>query len=403
MARRCGLGPQVGLLAGRRRARPGMTRGAARQPLPDALRALALLAVLVVNAAGYLVAPWGALLGERSPPDSGLASAVQGVMAALLQGKGYPMLAFLFGMGLVLAAHRADATWSAQRGVRRKKRLLQLGVLHGVFIYFGDILTMYALVGWSLMTRLHEPWSSLRPRLRRAGWWALGVTAVTVAATAFFAMEAGLGSLTDSRAEPTLAQAQGWIEFWQVNAGAYFSSQIGALLLFWPVVRLCMLCGVAAARLRFLTHRRWRPALRRWTVRLALPLLLLNVTYGVVYVHTVPGSQRLLLMDAVGSVVGPPLAWVYVMLMALAARGGQAAWCRALAPLGQRTLTLYVGHSLLCVALYTGIGIGLQPGTAAMATFSVVLWCLALVAARASGARRWPLEAWMARRPRQHG
>lgn len=380
-----------------------MTRRAARQPLPDALRALALLAVLVVNAAGYLVAPWGALLGERNPPDSGLAGAVQGAIAALLQGKGYPMLAFLFGMGLVLAARGHGATPSVQRGVRRQKRLLKLGMLHGVFIYFGDILTMYALVGWRLLARLHEPWRSLRPRLWRACGWALAVTALTVAGTAFFAAEAGLPGVSGSSVEPTLAQAQGWRDFWRINAGAYLIAQVFALLLFWPVLRLCMLCGMAAARLRLLTHRRWRPALRRWTVRLALPLLLLNVTYGAAYVHTLAGSQRLFLVDALGSVVGPPLAWVYVMVLALAARGGQAAWCRALAPLGQRTLTLYVGHSLLCVALFTGVGMGLQPGTATMASFSVLLWCLALAAARASGARRWPLEAWLARLPQRPG
>ena len=403
MARGPGLGPQVGLLAGRRRVPPGMTLRAARQPLPDAMRALALFAVLAVNAGGYLVAPWGALLGERSPPDSGLASAVQGVTAALLQGKGYPMLAFLFGMGLVLATRGRGAIPSAQRGVRRQKRLLKLGLLHGVFIYFGDILTMYALVGWRLLARLHEPWRSLRSRLWRACWWALGVSAVTVAATAFFAAKAGLASLTGSSPEPTLAQAQGWLDFWQINAGAYLALQIPALLLFWPVLRLCMLGGVAAARLRLLTHRRWRPALGRWTMRLALPLLLLNVGYGMAYVHTEAGSQRLFLLEAAGSVVGPPLAWVYVMVLALAARGGQAAWCRWLAPLGQRTLTLYVGHGLLCVALFTGVGIGLQPGTAGMATFSVVLWCPAVVVARASGSRRWPLEAWMARRPQRQG
>lgn len=382
-----------------------MTRRAARQPLPDALRALALLAVLVVNAAGYLVAPWGALLGERNPPDSGLAGAVQGVIAALLQGKGYPMLAFLFGMGLVLAARGHGAMPSVQRGVRRQQRLLKLGMLHGVFIYFGDILTMYGLVGWRLLARLHEPWRSLRPRLWRACGWALAVTALTVAGSAFFAAAdaTGLPSVSGSSVEPTLAQAQGWLDFWRINAGAYLFAQVLALLLFWPVLRLCMLCGMAAARLRLLTHRRWRPALRRWTMRLALPVLLLNAVYGAACVQTLAGSQRLFLVDALGSVVGPPLAWVYVMVLALAARGGQAAWCSALAPLGQRTLTLYVGHGLLCVALFTGVGMGLQPATLTMATFSVLLWCLGLAAARASGARRWPLEAWLARQPPRQG
>lgn len=380
----------------------GVTGPATRQPLPDALRALAMLAVLAVNAAGYLVAPWGALLGERSPADSGPAMAVQGLIAALLQGKGYPMLAFLFGMGLVLATRRSAARRAPQRGVRRQKRLLGLGLLHGLFVYFGDILTMYALVGWRLIARLHVPWHSLRQQLWRAWWWALGVSALSVALTVLFAARAGLASLAGSasvEAEPTLAQAQGWIAFWQINAGAYFAVQIGALLLLWPVVRFLMLCGVAAARLRLLTHRRWRPVLWRWTLRLAPPLLLLNLGYGVAYVDAAATSERLFLVEAIGGLIGPPLAGVYLLGLALAARGGQAAWCRWLAPLGQRTLTLYVGHSLLCVGLFAGVGLALQPGTVGMATFSVVLWCLALVAARASGARRWPLEAWIARRP----
>lgn len=376
---------------------------AARQPLPDALRALALWAVLAVNASGYLVAPWGTLLGDRSPPDSALAGAVQGLVAALLQGKGYAMLAFLFGTALVLASRGAGPAQPAPRLVQRQKRLLKLGVAHGLFVYFGDILTLYALVGWRLLARLHQPWRNLRLQLWRTGWWALGVTVVAIAAAAFFAIRAGLAGLAVSNAEPTLAQTQGLWAFWNVNAGAYLAGQLGALLLFWPVLRLCMLCGVAAARWRLLTHRRWRPALRRWTLRLAPPLLLLNLGYGVAYASAEPGSDRLFLIEAVGTLIGPPLAGVYVMALALLSHGGQSAWCRRLAPLGQRSLTLYVGHSLLCLGLFTGVGLGLQWGTVGMVIFSTALWYLALWAARASGTRRWPLEAWMARRQRQAG
>lgn len=44
----------------------------------------------------------------RTPVDSTTAAALQGLIAALLQGKGYPILAFLFGMGLVLAMRGRD-------------------------------------------------------------------------------------------------------------------------------------------------------------------------------------------------------------------------------------------------------------------------------------------------------
>jgi uncharacterized protein len=369
-----------------------------REPLPDALRALAMLAVLAVNAAGYLVAPWGALLGERTPPDSGTASAVQGLTAALLQGKGYPMLAFLFGMGLVLATRGRDPAAARARALKRQKKLLGLGVVHGVFVYFGDILTMYALIGWNLLRRVREPWAPFRRRLKRALWWALGVTLLAVALTFWISAAAGLAGEPVAESEPRLVQAQRWIDFWLFNGSAYLAMLVGSLLLGWPVLRLAMLCGIAAARLRLLTHRRWRAQLERWLVRAALPLLLLNLGYGFAYVSVSAGSERAFWIEAAGNLVGPPLAAMYLFALSLAARGGTAGWCRTLAPLGQRTLTLYVGHGLLCVLLFGGVGLGLELSTLDMAIFAFGLWLLAFGLAKASGSSRWPLEAWLARR-----
>lgn len=369
-----------------------------RQPLPDALRALAMIAVLTVNAMGYLVAPWGALLGARSPPDSSLALAIQGLVAAVLQGKGYPMLAFLFGMGLSLALRGRPAPLAHQRAIARQKKLLKLGLLHGVFVYFGDILTMYALIGWRLLAHVRAPWPVLRRRLRRALGWALGAAVVSIVLMLLlFGRLASTGEAA-MQADPTLGQSHRLLDFWWLNASAYAVMQIGGLLLLWPVLRLCMLCGVAAARLRLLTHRRWRRGLRRGLWRWAPPVVLLNASYGMAYVSVVEGSQRAFWVEFLGNLLGPPLAAVYVLVLALLAHGGQAAWCHWLAPLGRRTLSLYVGHSLLCAGLFSGLGLGLHPGTRDMALFALLWWCLALLAARASAGRRWPLEAWMARR-----
>lgn len=370
----------------------------ARDPLPDALRALALLAVLAVNAAGYLVAPWGALLGERTPADSATAAATQGLIAALLQGKGYPMLAFLFGMGLVLAMRGRDPAQARQRALKRQHRLLGLGVVHGVLVYFGDILTMYALIGWNLLRRVREPWAPFKRRLKRALAWAVGATALTLVVGLGAGTGTRLAADTAAAPEGRLVQAARWVDFWQLNAGAYLAMLVVSLLLAWPVLRLLMLCGIAAARLRLLTHRRWRARLARALAWSAPPLLLLNLGCGLAHVGATAGSQRALWIEALSSLVGPPLAAVYVIALALAARGGTAAWCRALAPLGQRTLTLYVAHGLLCALLFGGVGLGWKPSTLGLAIFAFGLWALAWGLARASGTRRWPLEAWLARR-----
>ena len=54
------------------------------------------------------------------------------------------------------------------------------------------------------------------------------------------------------------------------------SSQLSALLFAWPLVRLLMLLGIAAARLRLLTHARWAGSRCRLAHRALWPVLVLN-------------------------------------------------------------------------------------------------------------------------------
>ncbi|MCM0608928.1 MAG: DUF418 domain-containing protein [Ideonella sp. WA131b] len=369
-----------------------MSRGV-REPLPDALRALALLGVLVVNAAVYLSSPWGALLGDAAARAGGAARLLQGLCAFLVQGKAYPILAFLFGMSLAMALASRPQAEALERARSRQRWLLVLGVLHGVFIYFGDILTMYALIGGLVLRHATAPWGRLRRVLRRALIWALvvgAVAAVVVLAGLAWAPAADLGA----DAEPNFTDVASWPEFWRLNAEGYLFIQVGTLFIGFALLRLLMLAGVAAARLRWLTHRRWEQQrlqlLRRW----AWPALVLNAVYGLGYVVFGGDRAALGMVELLGFSVGPLLSMV--MVTALAQHARHARWPQALAPLGQRTLTLYVGHGLFCVLLFSGVGLGLQPGPFGLLAFALLLWAAAGLAAHTSGKRRWPLEAWMA-------
>lgn len=368
-----------------------MPRDPSRLTLPDALRALALVSVLVVNAIGYAAAPWGTPLGLATPPDSVWAQAVQGTVAAVLQGKGYTMLAFLFGMSLWLAARGRSRADALRRGVVRQRRLLGLGVVHGVFVYFGDILTLYALVGRRLLGRLHLPWG----RLRRHWWLALG--AAVLAKLVWVALIVAYPEPPPALGEPTLSSAAGAWGFLQLNAGVYLANLIPSVILGGPVFYFCMVCGVAAARLRLLTHRRWRPVLRRAIGWFGLPLLALSALYGWGWATTEPLHPLRSGIEVLGELTSLPMAVVYVAALSLLADGGQARWCAALAPLGRRTLSLYLGHGLLGLVLFSGAGLALQPTTPQMAALALGLWLTALGAAHRSGPRRWPLETWMAR------
>lgn len=369
-----------------------MSSPAGREQLPDALRAIAMVAVLVVNAIGYAAAPWGAMLGERTPADSPWAAAAQGLVGALLQGKGIAMLAFVFGMSLWLAARRRNPAEARRRGAVRQRRLLVLGVLHGAFVYFGDILTLYALTGWLLLRQLLRPGAALLRHLRRVLVFAV------VVKLAWVGVLVGWPSGPVPVGVPTIGTVAGLASFVQLNADAYLFAQAFTIVFAGPLIYLCMVGGVVAARLRLLTHRRWRPHLRAWLGRIGPPLLLLTAVYGVGVAWTEPQHPLRPWIDTLGDLAALPLAACYLMALALAADGGRARWCRWLAPLGQRTLTLYLGHSLVCMVVLSGAGWGMPWTTVQVVGFSLGLWLLAWVAAWCSGSRRWPMEAWMARR-----
>jgi len=364
-----------------------------REPFPDALRALALLGVLVVNALGYLSSPWGAVLGDEAAQAGGAAQLLQGMTAFLVQGKAYPILAFLFGMSLAMALAARPQAQALERARARQRWLLLLGVLHGVLIYFGDILTMYALIGWLVLRHATAPWARFRQLLRRAMVWALvvgAVAAVVVLAGLAWAPAAESGA----DAEPNFTAVASWPEFWRLNVEGYLFIQLGTLILGFALLRLLMLAGVAAARLRWLTHPRWQGQRQRLLRRWVWPALVLNALYGIGYVAMGSDRDAQGMVEVLGFSAGPLLSMV--MVTALAQHAQHALWLRALAPLGQRTLTLYVGHGLVCVLLFSGVGLGLQPGPVGLMAFAVGLWAAAWLAARASGQRRWPLEAWMA-------
>ena len=357
-----------------------------REPLLDALRALAMVGVLVVNAISYTVGPWGAPLGEPAPPGA-LSLGLQALTALLLHGKAYPLLAFLFGAGLVLSGRRAKL--ADQR--RRLWRLLALGVLHGALVYSGDILTMYALTAFLVVAHVHERPAPLLARLLRGCGWALGAIGLSLALTLW------TGGSADADPSEGFGATASWADQLWLNFNAYAILQVLGVVLFLPVLRAAMLAGMLAARLRLLTHRRWRPHWRRWTLRLLPVGLVVNAAYAWSVVDAgIRHDDNLSLWTAVAPGIGWLLTAPLLGLVVLKARR----WPRWLAPLGQRTLSLYLLHSVLCVLLFSGAGAGWPLPTLAAWGWALGLWVAWLLASQAMAARGWrgPFEAWLARR-----
>ncbi|HEX8691644.1 MAG TPA: hypothetical protein VF746_04440 [Longimicrobium sp.] len=120
----------------------------------DVLRGIALLGVLLANVWLWFSGLWFHAADFRPElARATLDSAVVHFVAVFVSGKAISTFSFLFGLGFAVQALRAEA-----RGVRvaplHRRRLgvlLAIGLAHGVLLWYGDILTAYALLGFVLL------------------------------------------------------------------------------------------------------------------------------------------------------------------------------------------------------------------------------------------------------------
>lgn len=121
----------------------------------DVLRGIAVFGIFLINMPLF-IAPANAFFGWESNP---FWTAEKDRIATLLiyifaQGKFYTMFSFLFGLGfgvqLIRAAERHSQNFTRVY-LRRLTVLLTVGALHMFLVWWGDVLHVYALLGFILM------------------------------------------------------------------------------------------------------------------------------------------------------------------------------------------------------------------------------------------------------------
>ena len=115
----------------------------------DVLRAVTLLGVLLVN----LLTEFRVSVFEQWFPDSAAATedrALDRFVALAIEFKAIVLFSFLFGVGLAIQFDRCQRAGRGFAGhvARRFGSLLVLGLLHLTLLWNGDVLTLYALVGF---------------------------------------------------------------------------------------------------------------------------------------------------------------------------------------------------------------------------------------------------------------
>ncbi|MCS7066606.1 MAG: DUF418 domain-containing protein [Fimbriimonadales bacterium] len=371
---------------------------AARLKAVDALRGVALLGILLVN-----------LIHFKSPVQYGIGFSGQvhsldgwalRLIGWLFEGKFYPIFSFLFGLGFALQMMRLE-----ERGapfvsiyVRRLVVLALIGVLHAVFIWSGDILLPYALLGFVLLLfRRCQPRTLL---LWIGALWLFqflccsGLTGcITLSARmpeAASGFQQGEKEMVKEFTHQQERARRAYGEGNYLEAARYRVREWGTLLLIYlatfPNLLIMFLLGLYFGRLRVFELV---ADYRRGLTGVALVGLLLGLPLNWFYAQQVLTLAQQVRMDAIFLALwlmmsfGPLLSLGYIAAFLLLWERFE--WMQRLlqpvAQAGRLALTNYLTQSLVCTLVFYGYGLGYygKVGLAAGVGFALLLYLAQLV------------------------
>lgn len=353
----------------------------------DAVRGLAVLGILAVNAC-YFAAPMQAV---SNPFLSPLAVGPDGlwswsVMHVFFELKMVTLFSILFGVSLYLAGGETDDEARGKVLLRRLAWMALFGIVHGVLIWFGDILLTYAVTGLGVM--FVRSWAPGRLLLN-----GLLIFAIVVVLPALLSPLVPLGP------EDIRAQAAYWaprpdyvtdtIAAYQGN-GARANVSTWLFLTFHPssiifIARTAalMMIGMALFKWGFFNGRwpAWRYGLLTGAGAASLALVAqqaqLNVAARFDVAHMTQIGQ------AANHVLSPLIALAYASVIILLVKWGALIWAmRPLCAVGRMAFSNYIAQSLIMTSIfYGGRGFGLYGEMDRQTLWLIVLgvWALQLI------------------------
>jgi uncharacterized protein len=324
---------------------------AQRFPQLDAMRGIALFGILLVNAPFFLMpeGSFGTYALQKFPGWHNRAA--EFITSWLFDAKFILIFSFLFGWGLHTQMQRGEGF--ERRYFLRMLGLLIIGLMHAVFLFVGDILVTYAVLGVALF--LMRDWSSRKLLIAAGVLWVVSIVA-----------QAALGALVLMFPE-SLANYSQLVQLHRYGSFIAITEQriedvIGLYMvtpfLFMPQVLGMFCAGLAAAK----TYgpqgnlEAAKPLARQVLKWLWLPALALNALYAV-------AMNSLIFNAAIGlgmrGAFAPLLTAVYMSAAVFLFSNSRAALVsKIFAGEGRMSLSIYIGESVVMgfIALSYGLG-----------------------------------------------
>jgi uncharacterized protein len=380
---------------------------AERIQIVDILRGFALFGILLVNMAIFSY-PFQTILFPADPNMPWYDRAATWLIHFLAEGKFYALFSLLFGLGMILLMERIEARCRkfVPFYMRRLLALLFIGLVHAFLIWPGDILIIYALLGFPLLL-----FRKVRPRTLLI--WAVILIAIPLLFMAAAAGLVALGGMTPEGAQQIeqsfAATKAGYLanvargyevyasgDFLEITAQRAYDYLSMGLISFFVLgfnILAMFLVGVWFGKRRIfndlVAHRPFFRKLLAWGLGVGL---IGNAIYATLIMNIPRYAASIeLLIATVAQGIGAPLLMLgYVAAICLLAL--RPTWVRrlqVLAPVGQMALTNYLLESILCTLIFYGYGLALfgQVGAAWGIVLTVVIYLLLI-----------PLSHWWMKR-----
>jgi uncharacterized protein len=363
-----------------------------RIPALDVLRGVAVAGILFANVLvffGHFVMPTDLVAALPSAAADRVARFLERVF---VEGKFYSIFSLLFGIGFgVQLARGGDAAMPRFR--RRLRILLAIGAIHAFLIWAGDILMLYALLGFTM------PWFARKADAALLRWSVILLTIpLALYAVMFLVWVLVAGAPQPSSSSSGLPPEMLDI-FAAIGTGGIRAAFIGNLVFLaarwadlivtmrFPKVLGMFVLGLWTVRTGLaLSASHHRATLVRWSLlglAIGLPANVV-AAWAVEHGSYIPPSPIGLLGAVMQGVGFPLLALGYAATTALLVVHGRRL-LDVFAPVGRMALTNYLMHSIICVMLSYGFGLGLWWRIGASTAMAIAAGIVVL---------QIPLSAW---------
>jgi uncharacterized protein len=393
----------------------GADEGTARLPSLDLVRGVAILGILVANIPTFLglVDYFGARPTDGSPGDD----LVNALTLFFIDGKFITLFSILFGAGLAIQFDRARKAGRPFHAyyVRRMALLFTIGLAHFLLIWYGDILTSYAVVGLAalVLSRLGRRgiFVGMIVCFALAYAWLLAITAC-FAVFGDAPMKALMGTFDTPAEREEAENLERPVSLWPPDDTMTYERQLGLyltpqnhnliyrsgtlgdmvehrglvliqtlagdiLVVGWYLLG-CFLLGIILLRLGLFQAPHEHLVLIRRMILFGFGIGVPCHLAAVVALAGSPNGALSWLWNGWGALAQ---ALGYLGLLLLWSRSGRAEWLQArFRAVGRLALTNYLMQSVLCALLFYGFGLGLIGRVSRLQALGIVaaIWLLQL-------------------------